>query len=91
MELLADAVAVRFNRLIKCVLEGNLKGNSFQPWEMEILLDVQRCELPYAEFRRAILRYQRHANRRLFDGAPLPPTLSEYLRHCQTPRFTRLH
>jgi hypothetical protein len=91
MELLPDEVAGRFNRLMDCVLQGELKGNSLQPWELEILLDVQSCELPYAEFRRAIQRYQRYANRRLCNGAPAPPTLSEYLQQCQESRTARLH
>ena len=91
VELLSDAVAVRFNRLIKSVLEGDLKGNSFQAWEWEILLDVQRCELPSAEFRRAIRRYQRYANRCLYKGAPAPPTLSEYFEHSRYSRLARLH
>ena len=91
MELQADAVAVRFNRLIKYLLEGDLKRNSFQSWEIQILLDVQRCRLPNARFRRVILRYQRYVNRRLFHGAPAPPTLSEYLQHCQESRPAPLH
>lgn len=79
----ADAVAARFNRLMKCILEGDLQVNSFQPWEIAILLDVQGCTLPYADRRRTLQRYQRHANRRLADGTPLPPTLTEYLTHCR--------
>jgi len=91
VELLSDGVAMRFNRLMKCVLEGDLNGNAFQEWEIEILLDIQRCELPYAEFRRAIQRYRRYANRQLLNGAPMPPTFSEYVSHCQTLRISRLH
>ena len=90
MEFSGDAVAVRFNRLIDGVLGGSMRGNAFQPWEVEILLDVQRCGLPATGFRRVMLRYRRFANRRLYDGAPLPPMLSEYLTHCRNVRPAKL-
>jgi hypothetical protein len=91
VELLSDAVAVRFNRLIRSVLDGDLKGNSFQPWELEIILDLERWPLPQAEFRRAILRYQRYGNRCLCKGAAVPQTISDYFQHVRSWATARLH
>jgi len=34
----------RFKRLIGEVMRGALARNSFQPWEVEILLDLQDCK-----------------------------------------------
>jgi len=48
-------------------------------WEIEILLDIDSCNLPASSKRETLLRkYQRAAKRRVQSGRPLIK-LSEYL------------
>ncbi len=68
----------RFNRLITELTRGVLGRNSFQPWEVDILLDLENCQL---ERRRAdiIRQYQRAVERQMNGGADQPMKLSEFL------------
>ena len=36
----------RFNRLIGELLRGAISRNAFQPWEVELLLDLETCQIP---------------------------------------------
>ena len=40
----SDTVLAQFNRLIGELLRGSLNRNTFRPWEIEILLDLEGCE-----------------------------------------------
>ena len=41
----SDAVLAQFNRLIQELLRGNMHRNTFRPWEVELLLDIEACNL----------------------------------------------
>ena len=80
-ELEQDAVLMQFDRLIEELIRGSLNRSSFQPWEVEILVDMVRCKLPGASRRVTMLReYQNAVQQRIREGAQVPPKLSEYLR-----------
>jgi hypothetical protein len=69
----------RFQRLLTEVIRGDLKRNSFQPWELEILMDMETCDL--GRRRLEILRQYRRAVERQMQTGPGPPMkLSEFLR-----------
>lgn len=69
----------RFQRLLTEVIRGDLKRNSFQPWELEILIDMETCDL--GRRRLEILRQYRRAVERQMQTGPGPPMkLSEFLR-----------
>ena len=69
----------RFRRLIGELLRGEIARNSFKPWEIDILLDFDACELP-ARRRQEILRqYQRAVERQLATGPGPPMKLSHFL------------
>jgi hypothetical protein len=69
----------RFRRLIGEVMRGVLARNSFQPWEVEILMDLANCPLK-ARRRLEILRqYQRAVERQMATGPGPPMKLSEFL------------
>jgi hypothetical protein len=69
----------RFGRLIDEVLRGETRRNSFQPWEIDLLLDMESCALD-ARRREKILRQYRRAAEKQMDYGVLPPLkLSEYL------------
>ena len=85
----SSQLLARFNRLMRDLENGLASRNSFQPWEVELLLDMQSCELPAANRRRLLRRYQTAAARSLECGAALPLKLSEYLNRVQARHYRR--
>ena len=75
----SDAVLAQFNRLIQELLRGNMQRNTFRPWEIELLLDIEGCALRDASRRETLRRYQRAVQRHMEKGARLPLKMSEYL------------
>jgi hypothetical protein len=77
-------VLLRFNRLMRDLENGEASRNSFRPWEVELLIDMQSCRLG-ADRKRVLRRYQKAVHRGLERGAARPLLLSEYLvrsRRC---------
>ena len=69
----------RFRRLIGELLRGEMTRNSFEPWEIDLLIDFETCQLP-ARRRLEILRqYQRAVERQLETGPGPPIKLSHFL------------
>ena len=75
----SDTVLAQFNRLIQELLRGNMNRNTFRPWEIEILLDIENCQLKDANKRETLRRYQKAVQRHMERGARLPFKMSEYL------------
>jgi hypothetical protein len=75
----SEAVLTRFNKLLQELVRGNMTRNTFQPWEIEILLDIEACNLRDAVRRETLRRYQKAVQRAMEKGAPVPLRLSEYL------------
>jgi hypothetical protein len=71
-------VLLRFNRLMRDVENGMTTRNSFYPWEIELLVDLQDCDLG-PNRRRLLRRYQKAFARALEHGTPTLLKLSEYL------------
>lgn len=69
----------QFNKLIQELLRGRLNRNTFQPWEIEILLDIDSCDLSETNRRELLKRYQKAANRYFEKGGRTLLKLSEYL------------
>ena len=70
----------RFNRLIAEVMEGRCRRNSFLPWELDILLDMENCQLERRR-RLEILRQYRRAVQHQMERGPGPPMkLSAFLQ-----------
>src|SRR5450759_899504 len=68
----------RFRRLIGELIRGATARNTFAPWEIDLMLDFEDCQLP---FRRVeILRqYQRAVERQMASGPGPPMKLSHFL------------
>jgi hypothetical protein len=64
----------RFERLLAGVRRGELERNSFEAWEVEILLDVAACRLD-SRRRTEILTQYRNAVARQLRVGPGPPML----------------
>lgn len=69
----------RFNRLIGEVMRGVLARNSFQPWEVEILLDLDQCQLEKRRRVDILRQYQKAVERQVNNGDGPPMKLSEFL------------
>ncbi len=82
----SDAVLAQFNRLIQELLRGSMQRNTFRPWEIELLLDIEACALRDSSRRETLRRYQRAVQRHREKGARLPLKLSEYLESVKAKR-----
>jgi hypothetical protein len=69
----------RFNRLIGEVTRGALARNSFQPWEAEILMDLENCHLKRRRRTDILRQYQKAVERQLRNSFDPPMKLSEFL------------
>src|SRR5450631_554482 len=67
-----ELMATRFNRLVKELLQGEVRRTSFQPWEVGFLLDLEACGLTRSRRDEALRRYQR-AVQKQFDRREVPP------------------
>src|ERR1039458_9026550 len=76
-----------FDQVVADLISGNFRRNTFQPWEIEILLDIQACGIPDSNKRETLRRYQKAAHRWVDRGGRTMLLLSEYLakRHRRTP------
>jgi hypothetical protein len=75
----SEARLNRFNRLMQELIRGNMNRNTFQPWEIDILLDIEACQVREPVKRETLRRYQKAVQRAMEKGAPVPLRLSEYL------------
>jgi hypothetical protein len=82
----SDAVLAQFNRLIQELLRGNMHRNTFRPWEIELLLDIESCNLRESSKRESLRRYQKAVQRHMEKGARLPLKWSEYLEAVKSKR-----
>jgi hypothetical protein len=82
----SDAILAQFNRLIQELLRGNMQRNTFRPWEIDILLDIEGCNLRENAKRDILKRYQKAVQRHMEKGARLPLKLSEYLEAVKMKR-----
>jgi hypothetical protein len=82
----SDAILAQFNRLIQELLRGNMQRNTFRPWEIDILLDIENCNLRDGNRRDILKRYQKAVQRHMDKGARLPLKLSEYLESVKAKR-----
>ncbi len=75
----SEARLYRFNRLLQELIRGTMSRNTFQPWEIEILLDIEACQIREPIKRETLRRYQKAVQRAMEKGAPIPFKLSEYI------------
>jgi hypothetical protein len=68
----------RFNRLVKEILQGEVRRTCFQPWEVALLLDLQDCRLTRSRREDVLRRYQRTVQHQLERGEVPPIRFSEF-------------
>jgi hypothetical protein len=81
----SEARLNRFNRLMQELIRGAMNRNTFQPWEIDILLDIEACQIREPVKRETLRRYQKAVQRSMEKGAPMPLRLSEYLGNKKSP------
>ena len=88
-ELDHEAMLAQFNRLVQELLKGSMNRNTFRPWEIEILLDIEDCSFRDGTKRETLKRYQKAVQRQMEKGANMPMKLSEFLS-SRAPRAVQL-
>ncbi len=83
-----DGILLRFNRLIRELLQGGTRRETFQRWEVELLLDMQSCQIREWVRYGVIRRYQWAVQRRIERGDTVPMKLSEFLATQHSGRVT---
>jgi hypothetical protein len=69
----------RFKRLLGEIMRGEMPRNAFQPWEVEILMDLANCDLDSRRRLEILRQYQRAVEQQLESGPGPPMKLSEFL------------
>lgn len=74
-----EELLARFNRLIRELLRGKIARNTFRPWEIEVLLDIENCQIRESARENTLRRYQRAVQRQIEKSGGPPMKLSEFL------------
>lgn len=69
----------RFRRLMSEVRSGVVRRNNFEPWEVDILLDLPNCHLTGRRMLRVLERYRIDVERQLEMGCGPPIKPSQFL------------
>ena len=69
----------RFNRLMGELMRGAITRNVFQPWEIDLLLDIETCRLDRRRRLEIMRQYQKAVERQMSTGSGPPMKLSAYL------------
>jgi hypothetical protein len=76
----------RFRRLMNEILRGSLARTTFEPWEIEILVDMQACDIVPKRRAELLRQYQKAVEKQLDIGPGPPMKLSEFLHLRATRR-----
>lgn len=78
-----EVVLGQFNKLMQELLRGRMNRNCFRPWEIDVLLDIDGCNLRDGNRREILRRYQRAVQRNFERGSLSLLKLSEYLNRSR--------
>lgn len=81
-----EIVHAQFNRLINELIKGVINRNTFQSWEIELMLDIQACDFGESQQKEMLKRYQKAVQRSYEKGAKMPMKLSEYINSLKSRR-----
>jgi hypothetical protein len=74
-----ELIINRFNRLVKEILNGEVRRTCFQPWEMGLLVDLEECRLTRSRRDEALRRYQRAVQHQLERGQTPPVRFCDFV------------
>jgi hypothetical protein len=81
----------RFNRLMGELMSGAITRNVFQPWEVDLLLDIDSCRLDRRRRLETLRQYQKAVARQLDTGPGPPMKLSAFLARRAAAKELRLN
>ncbi|MGO9439486.1 MAG: hypothetical protein ACLPXM_02995, partial [Terriglobales bacterium] len=70
---------VQFDSMIAELAAGEIRRTTFEPWEIQVMLDIQSCQAEEANKKEMLRRYQKAAHRWLERGGRTVLLLSDYL------------
>jgi hypothetical protein len=76
----------RFVRLMSDLKRGLQGRNTFKAWEVELLLDLESCQLQKKRRKQLLRQYERAVDRQMDVGPGPPMKLSEYLQRRRNTR-----
>jgi len=76
----------RFRRLIAELLRGRVSRTLFAKWEIELLIDIEKCPIDPKRRIGTLRRYERAVTRQLESGPGPPMLLSVFLQRRRTRR-----
>jgi hypothetical protein len=82
-----EIVHAQFNRLLNELIKGTINRNTFQPWEIELMLDIQACDFGDTPQKEMLKRYQKAVQRSYDKGVKMPMKLSEYINGLKSRRM----
>lgn len=68
-----------FERFMREFVAGSMKRNSFHPWEIELIIDIQECRVKHGRSEQMLRRYRTAARKFLEKGFERPLKMSEYI------------
>jgi hypothetical protein len=74
-----EVMLKRFRRLLGELIRGATGRNSFAPWELTLLLDLEQCNLNPRRRLETLRQYQRAVERQMATGPGPPMKLSDFL------------
>ena len=74
-----ELILNRFRQLMRELQAGRIGRNEFKTWEVELLLDIEHCQLDRNQKKRTLRHYQKAAENRIESGCSTPLKLSEFL------------
>ncbi|MCX6610180.1 MAG: hypothetical protein NTW74_04950 [Acidobacteria bacterium] len=81
-----EIVHAQFNRLMNELIKGAINRNTFQAWEIELMLDIQAADFGDTPQKEMLKRYQKAVQRSYDKGVKMPIKLSEYIDSLKTRR-----
>jgi hypothetical protein len=76
----------RFRKLVSELMRGAMTRNSFQPWEVEILMDYHSSPVAPRHRMEMLRQYQRAVEKQMETGPGPPMKFSEFLQQKVTRR-----
>jgi hypothetical protein len=86
----AELTLNRFRRLIHEVARGDVRRTVFQPWEIDILVDLQNCQTDPKRRGDLLRQYEGAVTRQMESGQGPPMKFSEFLQSRRTRRPSSL-
>lgn len=75
----AELMLNRFRRLLGELQSGKTQRNQFEPWEIDILLDLESCQVSRRQWIATLRQYEKAVERQVEGGNGPPMKLSEFL------------